>query len=281
MTKIARFCGAAALATAALAATGHAAERGRSTAPTYARQLVDIANLYARRQQWERALQLLDEAHRAEPNRAATLEDLATACLHSAGCAPRRVALLNEVLQKAAVPARWLDDLVEELTRTGQRALAVRRLVAFVRQRPDDESARALLIDTAVEERQLDLAIEQLRLLIAARPGDRARRVQLAELLRDAGQRAAFGRELAALERDWPREPAVALLRIEVLIDAGQPRAAAEQLRALAAGTRLGPTEAARVAELEAELQRQRRDDYVDFRQSVRWAEFTDDLERR
>jgi predicted Zn-dependent protease len=267
--------------TALLARDADAADRHRAPLGPYLRQVADIANLYAKRRQWDRALSLLDEVHRAQPDHLPTLEDLASACLRSEACAPRRLTLLGELIRKAPDPTRWLSDLVDELTRTGQRALAVRRLGAFVRQHPDDDAARALLVDTAVEQQELAPAIAQLRVLLAHQPDDVARRLLLCELLREDGQTAAFERELAGLARAFPDRPAVELLQIDRLIDRGQSRPAAERLRALLAHAHLAGDEAARAAELAEALRAQRRDEYADFRSSVGWSEWTDDLERR
>jgi predicted Zn-dependent protease len=267
--------------TALLARDVHAAERRRPQLGPYLRQVADIANLYLRQQQWDRALALLDDVHRAQPGHVASLEDLVTACLHSDACAPRRLMLLGELLRKAPDPTRWLGELVDELTRTGKHALALRQLDLFVRQHPDDEVARALLVDTAVEQQQLAPAIAQLRVLVAHQPGDVARRLLLCELLREDGQTTAFERELGALERAFPDRPAVELLQIDRLIDRGDSRQAARRLRTLKARAKLAGDDAARAAELEAALRAQRRDEYADFRSSVGWSEWNDDLERR
>lgn len=266
----------------------------------HADSLADIAAIFARKGEWDRAVAMLDEARARRPQDPDVLGDLIAACLHAESCAARRLPLLRQGLEKLPQPAELLDELVRELVRLKQSARVVPELRAFVARHPKDDEARALVIDTALESGQRAIALEELATYVARRPDDVQRRSLYVELLRDTHQEAASSKQLHALLKAYPDSVGGLCLRAERLVDRGDLNAAERELghaRQMAQRHRQLSERICRaeddveclaeladddklVGELQSDLRRARAEQYRDFRSDVGMLDLAEDLQR-
>jgi len=272
----------------------------RARAPEYLDGMAQVAASYARLEQWDKAVALYDEVRALRPGDQDVLEDLIAACMKSPRCAPRRLALLREGVEKSSQPADLLETLVQELSRRGQAKAAITELRRYVRNHPDNDDARALLIDTALDQEQRAIAMPELKLHLQRNPEDLEKRVRYLEALRDENQLPELRRQLDALLRSHPDHVIGLVLRGEVRLDAGDLRGAAtdlEKARGLAERDRARSLSACRaeedtdcvaeleegmkrVRELDEELRATRAEHARDFRDDVVWLDLANDLER-
>lgn len=269
-------------------------------ATDHADSLEDIAAIFMKKEQWDRAIAVLDEARARRPGDNDLLGDLVVACLHSESCAPRRLPLLREALEKVPEPGELLEDFARELVRLGQGARVLAELRAFVQRHPKDDDARALVIDNAVDKGQPKVALEELAVYVKRRPDDVQRRALYVELLRGSHQESASDRQLHALRRAYPNSVSTLCLGAQRLLDGGDVRAADRQLeraRAVAARNRAQSErickqeedadclaelqdDAKLVAELAEDIRKTREEHYRNFRSDVSVLDQVDDLQR-
>jgi hypothetical protein len=261
--------------------------------------MAEIASMYAQKHEWDRAVALYDEARGRRPKDLDILDDLITACMHSAPCAPRRLALLLEGVERLPQAAGVLEDLVRELVRVGRGRLAVPLLQRYARRHPDDLDAQALLIDTAAEMKAPQVALDELTVYLRHRPDDVEKRALQVELLQE-GRPAAAEHALRSLERAHPGEVKVRALRARADLDRGdlhKAEAALAEIRTLVANERAVSEAACQqeedevclgelrddngaATELAAEVEKVRGEQYQEFRHDVRFLDLADDLQR-
>jgi tetratricopeptide (TPR) repeat protein len=244
--------------------------------------LQDIADSFARLGKWDQALPLYDEARAQRRDDLDLLEGLVNACVHSAACAPRRLALIEEGMARLPRPGDLVDALADELIRLGRPQELVAALGRYLATHPDDDDARALYIDAAEGAHRSDLALRALAAHVTRRPSELDKRVLYVELLRNEHRLGEADRELQALVRAFPQSMSVTALVGQLALERGDlltARAALNRARALAAGTHDGDDDE-RLRDLERDLAREHKERYRDFRADAAWLDAAEDLQR-
>ena len=241
-------------------------------------ELTELSETWMHEEKWEQAVALLDGL-RALSGSPDVLEDLIEACQKAASCAPRRLQLLREGVQKLPQPGELVDEYAEALFKTLPAKDAVAELRALAARRPGDDRIDEALVDAAVDHELYEVVVAELPRFLARHPKDVERRIAYVEALKETHRDFEFRKQLDELQRLHPGNLMALALKTESRIDRGELKAARlelERLRALAKTD----DERARVRELEGRVHEEREELRRDFRREVGWLDLADDLER-
>ena len=251
-------------------------------------QLLDVAELFVTKGQPDKAIQLYEELLKERPGDARVRVRLAEACLESARCQPRRMALLEDALAASGGRRDLLEDLSSLMAAAGRHKLAAAVLRSYLAKHPGVPSLRGLLVDALVASGDAPGALREVRLYLRARPRDFEARWLEIELLERLGRGAEVDRLLLAYVREQPRSGDAWVAIAERALERGDLPATDAALLSARRGDFVdkdGPAQLAAVAKDVTEEREQRRRDlaerFRDFRRDARWADLADDLEGR
>jgi predicted Zn-dependent protease len=223
------------------------------------------------------------------------------------GTLPSKTDLMRDL--KEAISGK--DAPAEEHEDADEPKKTIPALREHLRTHPDDWDARSDLADLLMEAGQKLEAITELERYLSGRPSDLDARMNLIDALRDAGRRGRALEEIAKLLKDKPRAWKLRELQIELLAEdksaeldraiaslcadaptramswvlAAERRMekddAAEATTLLRRAQTISSTEAdtlQRIAELERDLLKMRRESTADFVHEVHHYDLEDDL---
>jgi tetratricopeptide (TPR) repeat protein len=251
-------------------------------------QLLDVAELFHKRGEHDKAIAIYDEILERRPDDPQALTKLAAACLSSAACAPRRGAVLQAAVRVLPDDAELLEELAEVLGQAGRHRVAVRALRGYLRRHPADDTIRAALVDNLVAARDFRAALPELRIRLQRSPGDRAARWMEIELLDALGRTPERDRALAAYVKLDPTSGDAWVELGERAVDRQELARAEEAVRRARAGRFRDEKEGrARLAALErdlaierAEQLKDRAEQARDLRRDARWADLVEEVEQ-
>ncbi|MHB8878055.1 MAG: tetratricopeptide repeat protein [Myxococcaceae bacterium] len=259
------------------------AKKGAPAAPALEEDKKAAADFMAQMGKVSEAIALYDELLQERPGEVELIEAFIPICLKDPGCVPRVLELRRELVRLAPDDKDAVEDLFEALLKQGPVEDATKVLSAYLKGHPDDQAMRLELIQTLVGASLLERALGEIDAMPALHRDARVLLMRI-DLLEQLRRLPALDRELAALLQRYPDSPGGWVRAGERAMDRDDLKGGQAALVRAKAKPLEDPADAARVAELEAQIAAglgDRRLDYADFRVEIELADSEDDLEQR